>query len=150
MINYAPSDILRKCLIDADMGQYPDDGVQTPIFTTSMPEDGDLAVCVYDTAGRMDRRGRCMRGPVQDYPGVQLRFRGKTAPEAYDLAKRFQDALEAIVVRTVNMDDESIYILQGFRRVSTIVYVGEEPERQRQLYSLNGTLSYNLKPMEEQ
>lgn len=136
------SHILRQCFIDLDLGTIPQARSYWPISVSSMPNDGDQAIAIFDVQGRID--AKLMRtGEVIEHPGVMIHVRDIDFLRGADKVFALTTAMDqAIIRRQVTIDDSGTYLVQSVHRPTTSIFLGEEPERQRNLWSINARMSY--------
>ena len=132
----SPADVIRQLLIDLELGAEVDGS--WPVFVSFLPGAPDNALCVYDTAGRMD--GRVMAtGEKITHPGVQIVVRGSIYPDSRRKAEDIALAFDAQQGATIVMDSVDSYILQNVSRSGDIIPLGVEQEgdRRRHLFTVN-------------
>jgi len=138
----SPADVIRQLLLDLDLGT--DEGDWT-VFVSFLPDVPDIALCVYDTSGKMD--GRIMKtGEQIEHPGIQIMVRGTDHPTTWQKAKDITDSLDQVRRSLVALDSESSYILHNVSRSGAIVPLGVETEgsKRRHLFSINATVTIEV------
>jgi hypothetical protein len=147
----SPAYILRQILVDAQIVimpavlgqtipfvQTPQDG-STVCYVSSMPDDVDQVVCLYNTMGRLF--GRLQEGKTKVHPGIKVEVRALDPGTGYDLISCISNALDKIQTQTVTVDEIDHYI-QSVYRTSPIVELGEEVGKKRQLFTLNARMAF--------
>lgn len=133
------SDILRTLLIDR--GQGSEDG-EWPIFIGLMQDAPDDALCIYDTAGKVD--GRCLRtGEVFIHPGIQIVVRGRSYPDVFEKVSSLSAFLDGVSNFSVAMDSDAAYTVHNVSRAGAPINLGVEDmgERRRHSFAVNATLT---------
>jgi hypothetical protein len=144
----SPANILRQILVDAGLvtmpgvpqqtvpfQQAPGDG-STLCYTSSLPDDEDQAVLIKGTAGKVF--GRQMRGGKTDvHHGVKFNIRSPNDEIGSLLAIALADGVDKIPpLLTVVLNEVSHYV-QSVYRTSSVMEMGEERGKKRQLWSFN-------------
>jgi len=136
-----PADIIRQLLIDASLGtQGP--SADWSVFVSFLPGNPDDAICVYDTAGKLD--GRLMEDGTQiEHPGIQVMVRGMSYLETWEKAKTIASAFDAWTVSSIAVESGESYTLYNISRSGDILPLGMEAEgdRRRLLFSINATVT---------
>lgn len=142
----SPAEVVGACLVNAQLVIVPTSQDPPPgpdpvtLFISSMPDDTDLAVAVFDTAGT--RFGRSMRdGQSWVHPAVNMLIRHRLYSQGYNLCQQIANFLDSFtsttVIVTTPASGSEIVAVQSLYRVGTIISLGEEVEKRRQLWSLN-------------
>jgi hypothetical protein len=139
----SPASILREILIQAEV-VLPDGIPQQPndltvmSFVGSMPDSPDQVLVVYDEPGRFFWRNQ--RGNSRVHPGVQMKFRALSGDgwSVFNCIVQFLDTLGPQVVTVYNIP----YNVQSVYRTSGIMFLGEEIDRKRQLWSVNVRMAF--------
>lgn len=136
------ADIIRNLLVLLDLGE--NDGNNWPIFVGFLPNDPDNAICIYDTAGRLD--GRIMRSGEQIvHPGIQVRVRASNYLDAQGKVTTIARVLDAQYQVTITLGTES-YLVQNISRSSDIFSLGvEDSDRRRHSFTVNATVTIKRK-----
>lgn len=138
-MNNSPADIIRQFLVDE--GWAADDGEWTA-FTGFMPGEPDAAICVYDTAGKLD--GRIMKtGEKIQHPGIQIQLRHPEFTLGFQRANSVAQSLDAQRKTVVALDTENAYIIHNVSRTSNVLHMGLEMEgdRRRHLFTINAVVT---------
>lgn len=148
-----PSKILRQVLIDMGLVVYPGGTSQsipyvqqpgdgsTVCFISSMPNEPDQAVCIYDTIGP-DFGRRMDDGTYMMHRGVQLRIRSLTEDDGYNLAALLTyQGLDTIRFRKATIDGVDHFVDNVYRNTS-IISLGEEVGKRRQLFTVNARIVF--------
>lgn len=141
----SPANIIRRHLIDRAYGAATGNWAT---FVSFLPNDPNQAICIYDTAGRMD--GRLMRDGFQIiHPGVQILVRGKTYLETYRKAKTIALYLDTIQGFSVVMAGDAVYLLRNVSRTGDLMPLGVETDgdRRRYLFAINAVLTFTESPI---
>lgn len=138
-----PADVVRQILLDAAIGSV---NGAWPIFVSFLPQTPDSAICVYDTAGRLD--GRLMTtGKVIEHPGIQVLVRGLDYPATWTKIDDLVLLLDGISNSSVALASDEVYSVQNISRTGAVIPVGvdETDGRRRNLFTANYimTLSRN-------
>lgn len=135
----APSEIIRQLLIDLGLGAEENEWTT---YVGFLPDKPDNAICVYDTAGKMD--GRLMvTGEQIEHPGVQIRVRGLSYSEVWNKATAIALNLDAQRKISVVTSSEEAYIVHNVSRSGAIIPIGiEDTEgRRRHHFTINMILT---------
>lgn len=101
------------------------------VFINFMPDEPDLAICVYDTAyGRVEQR-EMRTGRVDTFPVVRVFVRGRDHSVAGVLQDLWENVLQTLYERVMS-DDK---ILKQVTPVNTMVTMGHEPKTRRTGFS---------------
>lgn len=119
--------------------QEPGDGT-TCAFVSKLPDDYDQCIALYDTAGL--NWGRAQSGKRWLSPGLKVLVRALTYGVGYALAQSIADGLDLIVNQTVIASDMTTHYVKTVTRTGTIISLGEEIFKQRQLFSINARVAY--------
>ncbi len=137
----SPAEVLRQRLLDQGVGVDPDvdSSSDFPIYVGQMPDfvgAKDLAIAVYDTAGRND--GRIQRtGETLIHPGLQVRVRHNTYQDGYAKADEISQELDNTPAGTVVTVGGTDYVIDSLNR-SSIIPLGPEPDkRSRHSFTVN-------------
>jgi len=133
----APSVAIHQLMLDLDLGE----GEDWSIFISFLPDLPDKAICIYDTAGKLD--GRMMRtGEQIEHPGIQIRVRGPTYEETWLKAQAIALTLDAVQNSVVTTDEEE-YIVHNVSRTGAIIPLGieENTRGRRHHFTINMILT---------
>lgn len=142
-----PADIIRRLLIDSDLGSDGGGSEDWPVFVGFFPGKPDEALCVYDTAGRFD--GRIMAtGERIEHPGIMIMVRGKDYPAVWVKANEIALMLDVQRHISIAMSAEDRYTLHNVSRSGAIMPLGveEEGDRRRHLFTINSTVTIGRIP----
>ncbi len=121
---HSPADILRYYVISQNLATLPDTSGLWPGYANFLPDEGYNAILFTDTTARND--GRDIRsGQVINHPGVQMLFRGKTQPLAYNKGKEVQDLIDTIYRQIVTIDSTD-YKIDSVTRNGTLIPLSME------------------------
>lgn len=139
MSDYSPADILRKWLVDSGLGAEEE---PWRAFVSFLPDEPYDALCVYDTASKLD--GRLLgTGEQIEHPGVMVWVRGPIFPEAWEKVRAIAIAMDAVRNVTVSMDADTSYMIHNVSRTGSVKPLGveEEGSRRRYDFSINAVLT---------
>jgi hypothetical protein len=135
----SPADIIRQLLLD--LGLVAATGDWTT-YVSFLPESPDNAVCVYDTAGKLD--GRVMStGEQQTHPGIQIRVRGLSYPAVWAKSNAIATGLDSLGRVLIAMSSSEAHTLLNVSRTGDIIPVGMEEEggRRRHHFTINAVVT---------
>ena len=139
----SPSQILAKYLQNEGIVNAYNNATW-PGIVDSLPDTPDNLVMINDTNPSPD--GRRMDGFYAQHEGIMIRIRATTYPVGWSKGKDIEDALRRVkmtnVTLTVTGGDDRVYRLNVFCRTSGLQKFGQEEKNIRQLFSINGTLSF--------
>lgn len=138
----SPAYILQQYLVSIGLVKMPPvaAGVIWAAFVGSQPDDSDLCVTLYDSTGLMD--GRYMNpGSTIDHPGIQIRVRALDYMTAYNMIALITNTLDVISNVPITLGDGSKFTIKAVNRRGTILSLGEDKERHRQMFVYNATIS---------
>ena len=135
----SPADILYQALLD--LGLIESSGRWTG-YVSFLPNTPDDAVCVYDTAGRIDAR-LMLTGEQIVHPGVQVRVRGLSYSAVWEKANEIALAMDGLGRIDVALSSSEAYTLINVSRTGDIVPVGIEEEngRRRHHFTINAVIT---------
>lgn len=141
----SPAMVLRSCFIDLELVSYPLVASQLPpCFVSSMPDEPDVAICLFDMPGRMFGKD-ARTGKRVAYPGVSIKVRGVDY-FSYDLANSLAVAVDQdmapIKTTLPQQDGETEHYIQNVIRLTTILSLGEEVGTRRELWSFNTRIAF--------
>lgn len=140
-MNHSPANILTQFLIDEEI-VVEDQSEEWFVTVGKMPDEGDKAVCVYNTTGVPDGRYQ-KTGERVEHPAVQIRIRDLTDPDCWIKAWEITDALDALKNVEVELDEDT-YLIENVTRPSPIIPLGPEAGRRRFLYTINALLTIGV------
>jgi hypothetical protein len=142
----SPARVVAQLLLDGGIAipgrvgsasQVKGDGT-TYLYSPSMPDTPDQALQVCDTAGTYFWRSQ--RGRDRVHPGFQILVRSPD-PDNWQLAQQVADFLGTVGRQSLLVVDQT-YDVQSVYRVGSILYLGEDPNRERYLWSINGRVAF--------
>lgn len=139
----SPAELIREYLVSQGLVQYPGD-IQTPgdgttqCYVSSMPDDPDQILSVYDIAGL--KWCRTQRGKNIIDPGVKLIVRALDYRGYTNVVLPITTILGAVNENTVSLNGVD-HFLHSVYRTSSIVSIGEETGKRRQLWYINARVS---------
>src|SRR5678816_1809962 len=102
---YPTANIIRQLMLETSLG-----GTDWPVFVGYLPDLPDNAICVYDTAGRLD--GRIMRtGEQIEHAGIQTRVRGLNYLAVQAKALAIADMFDVQFNSEVEMESDDAFVL---------------------------------------
>ncbi len=135
----SPADVIYQVLLDLNLisnsGKWQG-------YVSFLPDTPDDAVCVYDTAGRMD--GRLMAtGEQIIHPGIQIRVRGLSYAEVWEKTNELARELDSMGRVLVALSSSEAYTLLNVSRTGDIIPVGIEEEngRRRHHFTVNAVVT---------
>src|SRR6266568_4440050 len=117
----SPSKVVHQLLLNLDLGEG--EGEDWNAFISFLPDTPDRAICVYDTAGKMD--GRLMDGEQVEHPGIQIRVRGPDYAETWEKAQDIALSLDTMQKVVVTVEEKG-YIIHNVSRTGAIIPTGVE------------------------
>ncbi len=136
----SPANIIRELLMDLDSGQWT-------IFVSFLPGVPDEAICIYDTAGKID--GRLMStGETIEHPGIQIRVRGRDYEGTWEKVVSIVKILDSIKRIPVVFSEEEAYIVHSVSRHGAVIPLGiDETDNHRHYhFTANMTVTLSLQP----
>ena len=140
----SPADILRNFLVTEGLVAEVGTDVAVPwqAFVSHLPNVPEDAVCLYDTAGRLD--GRMMdTGEQIEHPGIQLVFRSGDYLALWEKVNAVVLALDRILRQLVAIESGTYVRIHSVSRAGSPNYLGidEMGDRRRHLVSVNVTVT---------
>jgi hypothetical protein len=109
-------------------------------FVSSRPDEPDQLVCLYDVAGSVQGR-RMADGRLLIHAGLSVIVRAADYT-GYALANAVASALDGVRRQDVEMPDGTAHHVQSVYRTSTVVALGEEAGKRRQLWSFSARVAF--------
>lgn len=138
----SPAEAISILLSDRGLGVTPRPGLKNmkwPIFISSIPENPDEVICLYDTAGIPD--GRMMESGEQIiHPGVQIRVRSNKYQDGWEKCEAIGRHLDSLHRQQITRGEVN-YIIHSITRRPTIA-MGREQDGTRQNFSINITFTW--------
>ena len=140
----SPAEIVQAWLISqlsflkSNELQEPGDG-STVCLVDGMADEFDQAVFIQDQVG-LDF-GRRQRGKTERHPGIKIIIRALDHQTGFSLANAVANALDSSTMMTVSVNGVSHYV-QSIYKTSTIIRLGEEVGKRRQLWSINARIVF--------
>ena len=124
-----------------DLGLADESGGAWPVHVSFFPDQPNVALAVYDTAGTED--GRIMDGPKIEHPGIQVQVRTPIYNDGWQKARDIADAFDVQLRTTVaaGVDDE--YLVQNISRQGNIIPLGidEKDSQRRHYFTINAVVT---------
>lgn len=134
------AEVIYQLLVDLGLAEVSDGW---DLFISFMPDEPNIAIGVYDTAGISD--GRVMTGEKIVHPGIQIRIRHQD----YRLGRRRADdiatALDNQIKTVVAVESDTSYILHNVSRQGDILPAGidEQDKQRRHYWTINAVVTYS-------
>lgn len=137
-LGHSPAQIVAQLLIDLGIGSVPGSGLAWPVYDSSLPDEPDSAICVYDTTGIMDAR-MASSGEWNEHHGINIRLRTTGQQAGATKINALIVALDTQVDHdTVNMTTPTnVYDVENMSRRSGPFDNGPEPESGRRIFTVN-------------
>lgn len=140
-LTHFPSQIVATLLAARGFGKLRTDATRVAtdwaISWKALPDDGDLAIAVMDTAAKEDWREQ-RSGEWAEFPGIQILLRAKTDSVVEAKGNALVDFFDHSVPCQLLAVEDSSYRLSNFSRRGRVQFVKEEERSKRRVYSLNG------------
>jgi hypothetical protein len=135
----SPANIVYQVLLD--LGRVASSG-QWTAYVSFLPDTPNDAICIYDTAGRIDAR-LMVSGEQIVHPGIQIRVRGLSYPEVWSKANEIALVLDGLGRIDVALSSAEVYTLLNVSRTGDIIPVGieEESGRRRHHFTINAVVT---------
>lgn len=135
-LQHSAADVIRYLMVAQGLGVLPSAGGSWPIYVGTEPETPDNCLTVYNTTPVKD--GRYMvSGQVAQHYGVLVRVRGVNQQTIAAKAEEVKAVLtEQVQLATVDVGP-SLYLVQSLSLASGPIYIGAEPEGERELATVN-------------
>lgn len=127
MPNYSAAQDIRDYLIDEGY---------TSVYTNHLPDEPNVATCVYDYAGEPDSQAMGSKNICEQYPRVQVLCRDKNGESAYNRIYGIYLALGGAIGLTIN---GNIYDLITALQMPFLL--GRADDANRYLYACNFRIS---------
>ena len=139
-MKYPPSEILAQHLIEKNLAQRPADNAgDWQAFIGRMPPAPDNAIMVADTSP--EPIADLLRGPRLQWEGVQIIIRGGKEAAGYNAAHRRGYIIKAYFEQLKHdvpvVFEDAGYLLHYVRLDSGPMFIGNEEETERPLFSSN-------------
>lgn len=143
---HSAAEVIQQYLIDEELGvvwnaSRPSTTDYFVYRDTIPPTTPDLVIVVNDIMPSLD--GRDMRtGDSIQHPGIMIRVRALNPDSGKVKGNDIQIALDMIkkTIVTIPSDDKQ-YLVAAFCLTSGLMYMGQEENKNRHLFSLNGTIT---------
>jgi hypothetical protein len=135
----SPAQVLKAILVQLNLVEAGPTPVNElpPCFVSSMPDDPDNAVCIYDTIGRMFGRDFGAKGRQNVFPRVQIKIRSVDY-SGWSTILGIATALDALPATQIMVPDDGLYhYVSNVGRTSQVIALGEEVGKRRQLWAVN-------------
>lgn len=145
-LNHLPSNIVRRWLVLVGMGEEPNvlspTSATWPVYAENDVDRPDNAIHVYSLEDIL--QGRAMYdGEYWGRHAFQVRIRGTTLPVAFTKADAVKEKLDKFSYQEAiaMTDPTNSYLIHSISRTSGPICLGNEPNTQRVLYTINASVS---------
>lgn len=107
-----------------------------------MPPAPDDAVCFYDIAGF--KSGRYMSGRTITHPGIQIRVRGRSYPDAYEKIETLANKCDEVFDTSVQVKGVP-YVIESITQTTTIFSLGVQGQDTDKLANLTLNLHSTIR-----
>lgn len=137
-LDHSPAQVVAQLLVDLAVGSVPTDSGAWPVYDTSLPDEPDDAVCIYDTSGELDSR-MMIGGEWEERHGISVRLRTTDHQTGVTKINALARALDVSVGNTaVSMTSPTaVYAIQSMSRKSGPFDNGPEPTSGRRIFTIN-------------
>jgi hypothetical protein len=140
LVTNSPAEIVQQLLVDL-VDEWG--GTDWPLFVDNEPDSPDDAITVYNTDGLLNARLQ-NTGEFDENPGIQIRIRSAEYTDGWTIADAIKAMLdEDVYGNVVAVLDGGDFEIETFNRSSNVLAIGREPESQRWVFTLNGTIVVN-------
>ncbi len=120
---------------------HPSADSSWPLYISHEPDAPDSCGTIYDTSGINENKD--CDGVVVAHHGIQLRMRGKAYYETWLKLNTIMAALAVIQNTQVTYDSSTAYVVHALKQTSTIVALGKDSTKRRNLFTVNYTVTLN-------
>lgn len=145
-LQHSPADISSRVLISEAVGTDPDDANEDvdvedwPIHVGNEPDNPDNCITVYDTAGKSHGRSH-IDGETFEHHGIQVKVRSQSYSIGYAKAREIAVAMDTSVYDELLTIDTANYRFHSFTRVSDVLSIGNDPNRESVSFTINALVS---------
>lgn len=144
-LEHSPAEIIRSLLVTLGLGEDPSIGTGSPVYNwpiyiSQTPGLQDNVITVYDTTGNKDNRMQAT-GEVDEHFGIMVQVRADSHPTGYAKASSIASHFDLSVSGNNVTIDGYDYVVNAVVRTGTINSLGKEPKTDRNLFTLNATVS---------
>lgn len=142
-LDHRPSKIVKKYLLDQNLGSEVTADDEWPIFVDNYPDGSDVEdnlICVYNTAGILQDRIQISGEHVELF-GIQIRIRSTTEPIGYSKGKAIIENIDKTIKRTSVAISSSNYRINNANRTTDVLRLGPEKETNRRSFTINYSFS---------
>lgn len=148
----SPAEILAKYLVDLETAYWPGQGPPDAFHVTvkGMPADGDREIALTDSGG-IQLPAEMQRGQNKVFWNIRCLIRVSSYPDGVDKCKEIESICRAIGI-PLDRSGAGQYVAVAVRggnfavksiRIKTpFMFLAEEPDTQRSLFTLNLSMSY--------
>lgn len=133
---HSPAMILQKILVMPSDALFsdPPTPLPCPLYITTLPDDPDLAACVYDTEGVMIARLLASGNELQKF-GIQLRMRKRDYQSGFQTMQLAANQISTVKNQDVVLNSHT-YRVQSIMQTSPVLSIGQDQKR-RDEFTLN-------------
>jgi hypothetical protein len=138
----SPAEVICQLLIDLNLATDVESSTSWPCYVSFLPDTPDEAICVYDTAGKLD--GRIMSSGEQiEHPGIQIRIRGPAYIDLWNKVSDIADGLASQRRVSVAIDSAQVYFVHNISQTGAVIPMGieEEGDRRRHHFVMNAVVT---------
>lgn len=148
----SPAEIIRSCLIDLGLVIMPGIPNQTIpyqqtagdgsilCYVSSMPDDEDQCICIYDQSGIVWGRDTSKK---LAHPGIKVLVRAVDYSIGSLMVRSLALAIDNRMRNITTVLNGTPYTISNFYRTGTIISLGEEVGKRRQLWSINARVAFD-------
>ncbi len=137
-----PAEVIIDYLVTKGILTWKEDDGEWPTTYGIMPDEGDKAVGIFNTAGRMqDRLHRS--GKTSERPGIQIRARALDETTSTGKLGEIKDVLDELYrerVITRRLGEE--FLIHCVQRASNLLPVGYDPVKNRPNHTINFLITF--------
>lgn len=138
--NYSPAGMIAQFFVNKGLASAPQLSQAWPVFISFMPAANPPnvpvnCIAIYDTTGIMDGRYQDDGTQIQ-HPGIQIRVRSRYFPDGYNRSVSLQDEMDAAINYVLDVGENN-FLIQNISRRTNIVPLGNEPDTNFELFTIN-------------
>lgn len=141
----SPSQMLKVFLVQfglvSDVNP-PSASGDWPCYVGNLPDMPHSAVAIFDIGGTTDGRNH-RTGAMVTHPGISVMVRSQSYDAGFSKAAEIAAALDTIA-RTIVSVGSIAYRIDAVTRAGDVVSMGQEQEKRREMFSINGIVTASL------